>query len=286
MISPDERSRPVPVDGLDRALAEGRRRRRMALGTGGGGLAVVALVAVLTANGSGTGGPDSLQVIDPPTAISTPTPAAAVAPTPTATPGTTAAPEFTEDPEPDCVNNDCDEGEDSAVRPSPSSPSQRRASYREAPTRSVGRGCSGVATTRYGTCGSWTQDKDSIVPGEPVTITRRLCMAPGATTSYDLGFASGQEQELEITDGTRTVWTFSATVVYEQGEHHIGLLPQECLAWRLSWDGTDGSGERVRPGVYQLSHRLTVDTANGEPVSRNGIDGINASFDSQITVTS
>jgi hypothetical protein len=266
MITPEKRTRPIPDQGLERAQHDGQRRRRVALGAGGGTAAAV--VAVVLALGSlGSGGAQSLKVVDDPTPTVTTVPAlpdaiTAASPAPTGSASARAGAQ----PSATCGTGGCaGSWRDEPAPGDPSPAADSRPAYTESPTSSVSTTCTGVAANpdTYAFCGNPSGPPATLRSGEQAEVSYRFCKAADAHVSLELGYATGQEQELVVSRGGVEVWRFSDTVRYAQGAHTRTLTTGNCLLWGLSWPGATPAGDPVPPGHYTLSYSFTPRTLDG-----------------------
>ncbi len=256
MINPEKRTRPLPADGLARALRAGQRRRRIALGAGSGASAVVvATVFVL----SGLGPPaamNSLEIADDPTPSPTSTaPEPSESPAPMGTPR--PAPTPTESV--DCVNNDCEEDfteEPWEPRPSEDAAGSRTRAvqpYVENPRQDGTCGSGGIPGT--GVC--WrVEHVSSVRSSETANFRLWLC---AHDSNEVLAFTSGQEHELVIARAKddSEVYRFSKTVTFPQGPHQRTVDSGTCLLWDTPWDTGTTAGPLVPSGRYTATLSLT-----------------------------
>lgn len=277
-MMPTPRSRPLPPDGLDRALRDGRHRRRKAAAAIGAPALSLAVALVLVIQG-GAGGADSLKTLnDPdPTATSTSTPDPQ--PTPdTLEHGDPPAPDASGDPTPDPSESAvCSDYCDPEPEPEPSDVSTPRPVYAHRATGtdshqtvpSSNPNCTPRTTNGEGdgVCGyTTTMATDTTIrPGESIAVTFTVCRRV-TTSTADITFewSGGQEKDGFVVAESdrfhydRSIWRESDFTTWV-GEPHSDLLrPQTCFAWDFSWDGRMSDGSPAAPGNYLIDARPHV----------------------------
>lgn len=99
------------------------------------------------------------------------------------------------------------------------------------------------------------------------TFTLRVCN-PGDQTARR-GFGDAQRFDFEVYDGGQDpVWRWSEGRMFAQVIGGETWKPGECREdWSATWQGTDGDGDPVAPGNYQVVGVLTAFTPErSEPV--------------------
>lgn len=279
-MNPIRRTRPIPLDGLERALREGRHRRRKAAAVAGAPALslVVALVLVLQ---GGSGGKDSIGTLnDPvtstetsePTATDTPSPGESTEPSGDAE----ARPEpSTEEPvsEAECDDDGCSEEYDfePIATPAPhGDPIQRTDSHQTLPYTSTRCTTFQPNPNAYLLCArTYAISPDlTISPGETVTVGYEVCRGVDAKTEdLEVRWESGQEHEGYATTSSSPgtiVWQESDVTTWMGGPHSDTLRQQTCFVWTFSWQGY-GSDGPVDAGTYLLSGAMTVTGGESEP---------------------
>ena len=255
--------RPPPPDGLERAVADGRRRRARFVGGAAGGtaLTVVLLGALLATPGARN---DSLQVASPaPTPVSSNEPSPEPAPASSPDPGEVSPePQGAGSPQPRPTGPPPDGEVGSSPAPDeqqpqggvagPPPPDQRPA-YREI-TDEDAAGHEFCTPTKVATGGcAYTTDNGPVVQrGTPVTAATGSCSGPDSAGVNVYEFAGGQETELVVLQGEREVFRFSSTVRYVDGPHERRLRGGRCLEFRQVWRGVDTAGNPVPAGDYRV----------------------------------
>lgn len=281
-MNPIRRTRPIPADGLERALRDGRHRRRKAAAVAGAPALslVVALVLVLQ---GGPGDKDSIGTLNDPEGTST----ATAEPTATETPslGESAEPSTGEEAEPDSSaepaseaecdsTDDCsgDGDEDSYTYSTPAphgDPMPRTDSHQTLPYTQTSCATAQYPPSEYKLCTrAYAVSSDlTISPGETVTVGYEVCRGIDAkTTDLELQWDSGQEHEAYVRTSSSSgtpVWRESDVTAWMGGPHSDTLRQQTCFVWTFSWQGYGSDGLPVDAGTYLLSGVLT--TIGGPP---------------------
>lgn len=289
-MKPIRRTRPIPADGLERALRDGRYRRRKAAAVAGAPALslVVALVLVLQ---GGSAGKDSIGTLNDPEGTST----ATAEPTPSATPSpgdgaeSSGEPTASAEPSAEPVNEaECEYIEDCSgdgeAEPTPTAGYvariERTDSHETVPYTRTSCTTFQPSPDAYLLCArTYAMSSDlTISPGQTVTVGFEVCRGIDAkTTDLVVRWASGQEHEGYVTTtptpGTM-VWQESDVTAWRGGAHSDTLRQQTCFVWTFSWNGLTSEGRPVPAGTYVVTGAMSV--TGGEP---NDFDGV------QVTVT-
>lgn len=287
-MMPTRRTRPIPTDGLARAIRDGRHRRRKAAAMAGAPALslVVALVLVLQ---GGPGDKDSIGTLNDPQVTSTETAEATPSAAPSAdetgepTDGPEASPVESPSPASECGDaQDCGGGGVDQGTPAPLYVAriERTDSHQTVPYTRTSCTTFQPNPDAYLLCGrTYPVSSDlTISPGQTVTVGFEVCRGIDAkTTDLEVRWASGQEHEGYVTTtptpGT-IVWQESDVTGWSGGAHSDTLRQQTCFVWTFSWNGLSSEGRPVPAGTYVMTAAMSV--PGGEP---NDFDGV------QVTVT-
>ena len=276
------RTRSVPPGGLEAVMRGGRRRRAQFLGAAGGGTGALVLVLALVAAGPSPRD-ESLQFGGDPTptasAEASPEPSTAADPTPvpedSPAPGGAPQSEPPSSPEAEPAQQDEPRASAPADEPAPAGPAEPQPEpYVEEPVeyaapqecRNQSSQVGPISQASGGSCGSYSTDERRTRRGGQVTVGIFLC-TPYGERPATIGYATGQEHEVLVLQGSRVVYRFSATVAYPQGKHERTLGEGRCLRWTGTWDTTYTDGGDVPAGSYEMRVSTEHDTVNGESVT-------------------
>lgn len=292
MNRPDKRTRPLPADGLDRALREGRRRRHRAVGTAGGGVTAVLVLVVGLSLLGGSAGSQSLDTADDPTPTASASASASATPEPSGEPTSRPSgdpgpgPESSASEDPDCVNNDCEEQDEGSTEgyqciyddACDGVRADDRPLYTETPQEGVDNiTCYNAGGPQPVVDGAICQDvtgPDTVRRGEDLVVTVKVCAASNAAGPVTLTFPGGGEQDLAVlpdggADEPEALWTFAESVRFTGGAHERTLLPRQCLVYSRTWPTAYQDGTPVPAGMYQLATFSLATARNGTPWSRD-----------------
>ena len=214
-LPPRPRRAHLPVDGLERAMSEGRRRRHRAVTAVAAGVAVVALavpaVGLLPDRGS-----DRLRVADDAGRTATP------APPPTTAPAR----------EPGAYREDTDEA--------------------AAGSGDCRPGAAGGDVVCAYTGG--TSDGAVLSRGDAAVLVLGFCLPRDAGSDRTVSFPAGQEKDVVVRDAAgEVVFRFSETVRFVEGAHDRVLRRGRCVEWSGQWDLATTDGAPVPGGTYEVA---------------------------------
>ena len=264
---------PPPPGGLQAALTEGRRRRRRrhaAAGSlaGAGGLAVVLVVALAAVGGT----TDSLRPLP---ATSAGVPAVSAEPVPSAQAGaiatrpTPSAVRASESPAP-ATAGPAEPARTSAPegRPRPTPPPAPQAGGYRTPdlqrSYAAQSGRARLCGTAYNTEQSGSQVGWCLSAAVEHTAAGADLIAEvcrDGTTQGRLSFDTDHEVDLEVRDGDRVLWRWSADRAPVDAPHELTADPGGCWSWRAPWTAVDQRGSELEPGSYLLVIRTQAEQA-------------------------
>lgn len=275
-MNPIRRSRPIPADGLERALRDGRHRRRRAAAFAGAPALSLVVAVVLVMQG-GSGGKDSIGTLNDPEVTSTETSEPTATETPG--PGESAEPSTGEEADPDssaepaseaeCDDDGCSNEDDSGsygTAPPHGDPMPRTDTHSITPY--TGRMCSPRLDQQgYMTCAvtKATSLDNTIRPGETFTAAFEMCRGiDGKTDDLVWHWSGGQEKNAYVwwwpEENEETVWSEDQITTWVGAAHSDVMRQQTCFAWSVSWNGLLADGSPAKPGTYYLDATVTQDS--------------------------
>ncbi len=278
MTDPTMPRRPMPSlladPGTLRAIrVEARRRRVRRLQTTGAGTTTLALVAALALVNRG-GSTVGLEPVVPPVVVESVSPSAApsaVVPdvvTPAQPADTISRSTTTVTPSASSAAVAPRVGPSAgAQRPAPSAAPVNESVPRPPVTRSerdsgVQAPCTaGTAVPDW--CLAATVDSGS--SGERSTLQLAICPTD-RTVDQTLSYPRDVETRFVVTQSGRDVWA-SDDDGGSGPAHAVTVTAGRCVVWSVEWDQTDGAGELVAPGDYDLTATSYAAEVAGAPTS-------------------
>jgi hypothetical protein len=92
---------------------------------------------------------------------------------------------------------------------------------------------------------------DSGSSGERSTLQLAICPTD-RTADQTLTYPREVETRFVVTQGGREVWA-SDDGRGSGAAHVVAVTAGRCVVWSVEWDQTDGAGELVTPGEYDLT---------------------------------
>lgn len=274
---------PPPIDGLDQVRGAAGRRRRRRAGVLGASLTTAAGIAVVL---SLSGGPGGLAVLKP----APPAGPGLVQPSPTATGAVGVDPAkrhqhvaarrpSTRGQQPGHAAQVSRSGQGTDMQPPPPTDvapeSQGQVSRTQQPTLSRwqstytggARECTG--STYSGPDGTfesavgWCATAIATSLSDGVRLHLQLCR--DSTGGGTLTFSGTREVDLEVRDGSRTVWDWAKLHPGSAGPHQLSAIANGCWNWSVLWPDVTQSGAPAGHGVFTFVGTSAANEMKGSP---------------------